>query len=111
MGWEGFMQTERSQLRQLRQGKLRRALGVPLPGESVKQLDTIGERDCIRAEQGLVALMDDGGFISYKHVDDLGRLDMNYTTAAERVTVGWLRERVQRRREGAEAPTIPYHLR
>ena len=102
------MQTERSQLRQ---GKLRRALGVPLPGESVKQLDTIGERDCIRAEQGLVALMDDGGFISYKHVDDLGRLDMNYTTAAERVTVGWLRKGVQRRREGAEAPTIPYHLR
>jgi hypothetical protein len=108
MGWEGFMQTERSQLRQ---GKLRRALGVPLPGESVKQLDTIGERDCIRAEQGLLALMDDGGFISYKHVDDLGRLDMKYTTAAERVTVGWLRERVQRRGEGAEAPTIPYHLR
>src|SRR5829696_6802946 len=65
MGWAGFMQTERSQLRQRRQGKLRRALGVPLPGESVEQLDTIGERDVIRAEQGLVAVMDDGGFISY----------------------------------------------
>lgn len=67
------MQTERSQLRQRRQGKLRRALGVPLPGESVEQLDRIGERDVIRAEQGLVAVMDDGGFISYKPIDDLGR--------------------------------------
>src|SRR5215212_5793824 len=106
MGWVGFMQTERSQLRQRRQGKLRRALGHPLPGESVEQLDSIGERDVIRAEQGLVAVRDDGGFISYKPIDDLGRLDMNYRSAAERVMVGWLRERVERRREGAEAPTI-----
>ena len=87
------MQTERSQLRQRRQGKLRRVLGVPLPGESAKQLDTIGERDVIRAEQGLVAVMDDDGFISYKHITDLGRLDMNSRTAAERVAMEWLRER------------------
>jgi hypothetical protein len=34
MGWKGFMQMERRQLRECREGKLRAALGVPLPGES-----------------------------------------------------------------------------
>ena len=55
--------------------------------------------------------MGEGGKIYYKHIDDLGRLDMNSRTAAERVTVEWLKERVERRRWGAEAPPIPTHLR
>jgi hypothetical protein len=46
-----------------------------------------------------------------KHIDDLGRLDMNSRTAAERVTVKWLKERVVRRKLGADAPPIPVHLR
>jgi hypothetical protein len=45
MGWEGFMRTEREQLRQRREGKLRRALGFSLAGETAEQLDRIGERD------------------------------------------------------------------
>jgi len=110
MGREGFMQMERWQLRERREGKLRRALGVPLPGESVEQLDRTGEQDRRRTEQGLVPLMDAGGRISHKHVDDLGRLDMNARTAAERV-VDWLKERVERRKRGADTPPIPTHLR
>jgi hypothetical protein len=39
MSWEGFMQTERGQLRERREGKLRRALGVPLLGKTTEQLD------------------------------------------------------------------------
>jgi hypothetical protein len=110
MGWEGFMQTERSQLRQRREGKLRRALGVPLPGETVEQLDLLGEWDRVRAEHGLVAIRGEGGKIYYKHVDDLSTLDMRSRVAAEWATVEWLKERVVRRREGADAPLIPRHL-
>jgi hypothetical protein len=58
-----------------------------------------------------VPLMGQGGKIYYKHIDGLGRLDMNSRTAAERVRVKWLKERVERRRWGAEAPPIPTHLR
>jgi hypothetical protein len=36
---------------------------------------------------------------------------MRFRTAAERVTVEWLRERVERRKRGVEAPPIPTHLR
>jgi hypothetical protein len=106
-----FEHLERQQLRERREGKLRRALGRPLPGESVEQLDRIGEQDRRRAERGLVAVMDRGGTFSHKHIDDLGRFDMLSRTAAELVEVNWLKERVQRRKLGAEAPPIPAHLR
>ena len=111
MGWDGFMEMERRKLRERREGKLRRALGRPLPGESSEQLDRIGGLDRSRAEQGLVSIMGAGGTISYKHIDDLTSLDMRFRTAAERVTVEWLKERVERRKRGAEAPPIPPHLR
>jgi succinyl-CoA synthetase alpha subunit len=110
MSWEGFMQMERTQLRERREGKLRRALGPPLPGESVEQLDRIGNQDRLRAEQGLVAVVGESGRISYKHIDDLSSLDMHFRTAAEWVQVGWLKERIERRRRGAGSPPIPQHL-
>ena len=105
------MQMERRQLRKRCEGKLRRALGVALPGESGEGLDQLGEQDQLRAEQGLVPAMGQGGKIYYKHIDDLGRLDMHFRTAAERVTVDWLKERVERRKQGEDAPPIPPHLR
>jgi hypothetical protein len=108
-GWEGFMQMERRQLRERREGKLRRALCWPLPGETEEQLDRLGDQDRQRAEQGLVAVMGRGGRISHKHIDELGRLDMNSRTAAERV-VGWLKERVERRKLGSDGPPVPQHL-
>jgi hypothetical protein len=110
MGWEGFMQTERSQIRQRREGKLRRALGVALPGETVDQLDLLGEWDRVRAEQGLVPIMGEGGTISYKPLADLLRQELPLRTAAEGVQVGWLKERVERRRKGQDSPSIPHHL-
>jgi hypothetical protein len=103
------MKMERTKLRGRSEGKLRRALGRPLPGESKEQLDQIEEQDIIRAEQGLVPIKE-GGRISYKHIDDLGPLDMRFVTAAEREEVGWLKERVERRKRGADAPPIPTHL-
>jgi len=102
---------ERRQLLERCESKLRRPLGVARPGESVEGLDLLGEQDQLRAEQGLVSIMGAGGTISYKHIDDLTSLDMRFRTAAERVTVEWLKERVERRKRGAEAPPIPPHLR
>jgi hypothetical protein len=110
VGWEGFMQMERRRLRERREGKLRAALGNPLPGESTEQLDRIAEQDRWRAEQGLVAVMGAGIRIYYKRIDDLGRLDMRFRIATERVTVVWLKERVEHRKLGAEALPIPRHL-
>ena len=103
------MEMERTKLWERRKGKLRRALGRPLPGETKEQLDRIGAEDQRRSEQGLVSIKV-GATISYKHIDDLGPLDMRFVTAAERVEVGWLKEGVERRRKGAEAPPIPRHL-
>jgi len=42
--------------------------------------------------------MDKGGTITHEHIDDLSMLDMRFRTAAERVTVEWLKERVERSR-------------
>ena len=110
MSSEGFMQMERRQLWERLQGKLRRALGVALPGESVEGLDQLGEQDQLRAEQGLVPVMGKDGRIFYKHLDDLSRVDMNFRIAAEWVEVAWLKERLACRKKDAAPPTIPYHL-
>ena len=106
------MKRERTKLGERREGKLRRALRFPLSGETKAQLERIAEQDRRRAEQGLVALKGgEGGRISYKHIDDLTPLDMRFIIAAEWVEVGWLKERVERRKQDAEAPPIPTHLR
>jgi hypothetical protein len=111
MSWEGFMQMERRQLRERCEGKLRRALGVVLPGESVEELDRLGEEDHLRAEQGFVPVVGEGGRIIYRHINHLSRLDMNFRIAAERVEIAWFKERVESRKRGTDSPTIPYHLR
>jgi len=101
---------ERRQLRERREGKLRRALGVVLEGESVEGLDRLGEQGQLRAERGLVAVMGKGGSISYEHIDALSTHDMTFRIAAERIEVAWLKERVECNKRGAATPTIPYHL-
>jgi hypothetical protein len=104
------MEMQRRQLRERCKGKLRRALGTPLAGESVEELDRVGGQDRLRAEQGLVAVKGEGGRISYEHIDDLSNLDMHFRNAAERVQVEWLKERIERRRRGAGSAPIPQHL-
>jgi hypothetical protein len=111
MGWDGFMQMERTKLKERSEGRLRRALGMPLAGEAKEQLERIAEDDQRRAEQGLVFIKGEGGTISYKHIDELSPLDIRFITAAEWVEVGWLQERLECRKQGAGAPPIPTHLR
>ena len=76
MGWDKFMRLERRRLDERRAGKLRRALGDPLPGETVESLDTIAEWDRMRARHGLVAVVGADGRTSYRYIDSLGRDDM-----------------------------------
>src|SRR5215211_1260133 len=57
MRWQEFMSLEHRRLDERREGKLRRALGDPLPGETKEQLERIGERDRLMARHGLVALV------------------------------------------------------
>jgi hypothetical protein len=64
MGWEEYMCMKREQHWECREGKLRRALGIPLPGESSEQFDRIGEQDRVRAERSLVALEGEDGTTS-----------------------------------------------
>ena len=104
------MEMQHRQLRERCEGKLRRALGTPLPGESVEELDRVGGQDRLRAKQGLVALKGQGGRISYQHIADLSNLDMRFRNAAERVQVELLKERVERRRRGAGSAPIPQNL-
>jgi hypothetical protein len=58
-------------------GKLSKALVVALADESAEELERLGEVDILRAEQGLVPVMGQGGKIFYKHIDDLSRVDMH----------------------------------
>jgi hypothetical protein len=110
MGWQEFMRLELRQLEERREGKLRRALGDPLPGETVKQLERIEEGDRLRASQGLVAVVREDGRAFYRYIDALERDDMENRLAAEWLEVGWLKQRAERRRKGVGAPPIPKHL-
>jgi hypothetical protein len=110
MGWQEFMRMERRRLNERRQGKLREALGEPLWGETVDLLERIGEEDRLRACQGLVAIVEADGRASYRHIDALGREEMEDRLAAEWLEEGWLKQRAKRRRNGAEALSIPKHL-
>ena len=110
MGWQEFMRMERRRLNERRQGKLREALGEPLWGETVDLLERIGEEDRLRACQGLVAIVGADGRVAYRHIDALGREEMEDRLAAEWLEVGWLKQRAKRRRNGAEALSIPKHL-
>jgi hypothetical protein len=110
MSWEGFMQMERRQLWERLQGKLCRALGVALLGESVEGLNQLGERDQLRVEQGLVPVIGKGNRIFYKHLEELSRVDMNFRIAAEWVEVAWLKERLACTKKDAAPPPSPIIL-
>ena len=110
MGWQEFMRLERRRLDERRQGKLREALGDPLPGETEEQLELIGEGDRMRACQGLVAVVGADGRSSYRHIDALGREEVEDRLAAEWLEEGWLKRRAERRRKGVGTLPMPAHL-
>ena len=111
MRWQEFMRLERRHLDERREGKLRRALGDPLPGETKEQLDRIGERDRLRASHGLVAVLREDGRASYRYIDALGGDDIENRLAAQWLEEGWLEQRAKRRMNGVGALSVPKHLR
>ena len=111
MGWQEFMRLEHRRLEERRAGKLRRALGDPLPGETKAQLDRIGEADRIRACQGFVAVVGSDGRASYRYIDALGGDDIENRLAAQCLEEGWLKQRAKRRMNGVGALPVPKHLR
>jgi hypothetical protein len=93
--WEKYMQVERTELEQRRNGQLGRALGRALPGESQEELDRIAEEDLRRAREGLVELRS-GDEVWYKHIDELTREDRQARFESENARAAWIRERLSR---------------
>src|SRR5215211_3305320 len=84
-----------------------RALGYSQPGESQQELDHIASEDQRLAQQGILMLRNGSRFY-HKHIGDLTREDRAARIAAERETVAWLKERVEPRKRGEDAPPHPH---
>jgi hypothetical protein len=108
-GWEAFMEMERLRLQQHAQGKMALALGRALQGESQHELDRIALEDRRLIQPGMVRLKS-GSSVYYKHIDELTRAHRASRIEAEWETVVWLKQRVERRKWGEDAPPIPRYL-
>jgi hypothetical protein len=95
--WEQYMEVERRELEQRRNGQLGRAIGRVLPGESREELEWIAEEDQRKAEEGLVDLRS-GDKVWYKHIDKLTREDRLARIESENARAAWIQERLRRQR-------------
>ena len=95
--WDRFMEAERLELENRRNGHLRKLLGDPLPGESPGELERLASEDETRAEQGLLSLMNPDGEIIYKHINDITPEDRTARITAEGAQVEWVAERTRAR--------------
>ena len=93
--WEQYMEVERRELEQRRNGQLSRALGTALPGESQEELNRIAEEDQRKAERGLVELRS-GDEIWFKHIDEITRDDRPARIESENVRAAWIQDRPRR---------------
>jgi hypothetical protein len=96
--FERFMEMERARLQEHAQGKMARALGLALPGESQEELDRKAAEDERLAQDGRVKLKV-GEEIHYKHIEELTREDRPARIAAETEEVDWLMDRLRLRKE------------
>jgi hypothetical protein len=96
--FDEFMEMERARLQEHASGKLARALGHALPGESQEELERIALQDQRLAQEGMVKLKV-GQEVSYKHIEELTREDRQARIAAESEEVEWLMSRLRLRRE------------
>ena len=88
------MALERDLLAQRRKGKLAKAIGKALPGESPQDLEKIAREDQSKAEEGLVTLLWAGNLF-YKHIDELTPENLLARLDAEREQINWLMGRLQ----------------
>jgi ribosomal protein S18 acetylase RimI-like enzyme len=85
--FDEFMDMERQRLQEHAQGKLARALGYALPGESQEELERIALEDQRLAQERMVKLKV-GEEVSYKHIDELTGEDRRARIAALAVGPG-----------------------
>jgi hypothetical protein len=95
--WERYIEAERRELENRRNGLLRKLLGDPLPGEFSEELERLASEDEARAEEGLVELNSPDGEVYYKHIDALSPEDRSDRVAAEGARVTWITERTRTR--------------
>ena len=95
--WEQYMEVERRELEQRRNGQLGRAIGRVLPGESREELEWIAEEDQRKAEEGLVDLRS-GDKVWYQRIDKLTREDRLARIESENARAAWIQERLRRQR-------------
>jgi hypothetical protein len=88
---------EMAQVQGRASGRMARALGLPVEGETEEELARIAQEDRLRAQQGLVRLMREDGEVYYLHIDQLTREHRPDRIRAEKATVRWLKERLERR--------------
>lgn len=93
--WERYMEVERRELEQRKNGHLARALGRALPGESAEELERLAEEDRHRAEEGLIE-MRNGDEVWYKPLDEITRADRPARIEAENARAAWLKARLDR---------------
>jgi hypothetical protein len=93
--WEQYMEVERRELEQRRNGQLGRAIGRALPGESHEELERMAEEDRRKAEEGLVELRS-GAEVWYKHKDEITRDDRPARIESENARAAWIQERLRR---------------
>lgn len=89
------MRLERELLAQRRDGKLAKAIGKALPGESPQDLEQMAREDRSKAEEGLVSMLSGGGQLSCKRIDKLTPENLLARLEAEREQVNWLMGRLQ----------------
>jgi hypothetical protein len=93
--WARFMEAERHELENRRNGHLRKLLDGPLPGESPEELESLAFEDEARAEEGLVELKSPNDEITYKHIEQLTPEDRTARVAAEGARVEWITGRTR----------------
>ena len=96
--WRLYLAAERRELRMRQEGHIAKLLGRALPDESPEELKQLAEEDRLRANEGLVELLDKRGKITYKRIDELTPGDRTARTRAEGVQIEWLAERWARKR-------------
>lgn len=93
--WERYMEIERKELEDRKNGELERALGQALPGESQEEIQRLAREDREKAEAGLVGLRD-GNDVWYKHIDELTLEDRQARIEAQQRRLAWVGERLGR---------------
>ncbi|WP_152670792.1 hypothetical protein [Rubrobacter aplysinae] len=91
---ERYMQVERKEIADRRNGELARVLGPALPGESQEELGRLAREDREKAEEGLAELRD-GEEVWYKPVEELTRRDRAARIEAQRKRLEWVQGRLK----------------